>query len=87
MLISLEQPSKFNYNENKNINDDTMMAVQRFERVIAEGDVVFVPNPTLTKIRCMFKHKCCKLEPSYTDGKNNYYCDTHGIMIQWERFQ
>ena len=34
----------------------------------------------------MNKHKHCKKEPEYTDGKN-HYCWIHSIMIQWEEYK
>jgi hypothetical protein len=68
-------------------NDDMLTAVKRMEWVISEEDVGFSPNPKLTELKCMFKHKHCKADPSYTDGENNYYCHTHAIMIQWKKFQ
>lgn len=65
---------------------DVLKFINQVERTILEGDVAYFPNPALTKLTCNFRHKQCKQIPEYTDGKQNYYCWAHSIMIQDDKY-
>lgn len=76
------------------LNDEIMdknafiQKMEDFESQIWEGLRGYVPNPDLTAMnfKCDFKHKKCRKEPNYTDGKL-CYCWAHSIMIQQDIYK
>lgn len=71
----------------KTNNLDFITSLKNFEMKILETDSGYLPNPSLTVMKCCFRYTRCKKTPEYTDGNNNYYCWTHSIMIQVDKYK
>lgn len=70
-----------------NTIDDFLQRMKSLEKGILDGQRAYVSNSDLIEIRCNFKHKKCFTLPSYTDGRGNYYCYAHSIMVSLDTYK